>query len=333
MAEWETELPTISPTSPANSTGPTANPSGSALVGSAITLGIGWVVAVGFLVQADLPNEILTRIALPSAFALVALAAPVALLLSRGEIDVSFIGTAVLAGYVFRETASSGVGVGLLAAIATGFAVGAAIGLARWLTRAPSAYVTLAGGLLVGAIGAKLIDDSFLDRVDDRIDGSGLPAFVGLGFTALAVLWAIANPPSADAAGTTEPKADLILGYSLSGAGAAAYGALFTSLTSTVALPGVGPSSSLFLALLVALGVGGVVRGSGFAAPLAAALGAIAVQLLSTALTYDGWTFADSQLLLATILVVCLLVAYLLPRVVSPTVSASSAAPGTALPG
>lgn len=288
------------------------------LVPPAVTLVLGWVVAlVLYLGAGDTPGQLLTDRVVPSALVLAALAAPVALLFAWGEMDLSALGMLPFAGYIYAEVGGDGVVVGLLAATAAGVAIGGVLGLVRWLTRAPSAALSLGVGFVLQAVTLKLVGTPGMRLEDGIVDGSGLPALAAIGFMSLTVGAAVTfrslRPAGGEVGSAAGPLGvEVVVGFALSGAAAGAYGALNAGMLRTVVPNGL----SLLLLVLCAVAVGGVVRGNRLVGPLAAVAAAGAVQLLAVSVTLRAWEASDQQLLLASVLGVGLLISHGLARLI-----------------
>lgn len=298
------------------------------LVPPAVTLVLGWSVALGLYVTAsDVPSGLLTDRVVPSALILAALAGPVALLFAWGEVDLSALGMLPFAGYVYTEVGGDGVVVGLLAAVAAGLAIGAAVGLLRWLTRAPSAVLSLAVGFILQAATVKHLDGGQVRAVEEGVvDGSGLPALAAIGFISLTVAVAVAfgRPAGPDVGTAARPRGgQVVVGFAMSGAAAGAYGALNAGMVRAVAPNGL----LLLLSVLCAVAIGGVARGNRLVGPLAAAAGAGAVQLLAISGVLRGWEPGDQQLLVASVLGACLLVSHGLDRLLGDPLAAQAGLP------
>jgi ribose/xylose/arabinose/galactoside ABC-type transport system permease subunit len=324
--EW---VPASGPHGPAAGpwTGPGSGsgPSREHLVPSAVTLALGCVVALAMHLSAgDVPERYLGDNVLPFGLALAALAAPVALLVSWGEVDLTSFGMFPFAGYVYSELGDSGVLIGLLAAGMAGLAVGATIGVLRWLTRAPSAVLTLGAAFVLQAVTFELVGGPDMRPLDDGVvDGWGLSLVAALMFTALSAGVAIglgraAGDGDGDGRGdgggrpTGGPRPEVIVGFGLSGAAAATYGALAAAMTQVVSIGG---SDNLLLMVFCAVAIAGAVRGNTLVAPIAAAIGALATQLLIASSILKGWEPSSQQLMVASVLVACLLIAHALHRV------------------
>jgi ribose/xylose/arabinose/galactoside ABC-type transport system permease subunit len=285
------------------------------VVGPAVTLGLGWVVTLGLLLTSDRPEGYLDR-ALPFALTLVALAVPVAVLFSWGEIDLSVLGTPLLAGYLYIEVGDGSVVLGLLVAGLVGLLLGILVGLARWLTRAPSAVLSLAIAAVAQGLALRALETPEAVRSSgSRVEGSALPFLAALGVTGLAVLVAvIVRRPASGGGDDRGPGPEVILGFGLSGLAAGVFGALFAGMT-LLATPGVGTNT--VLVLFTAVAMAGVVRGSGIVAPLAAVLGAVGAFLLTDVPRMRQWDPGDGNLLLAAVFTVLLLVGHGLHRVLA----------------
>jgi len=297
------------------------------LVGSAVALGLGWIVALGvYFTASDLPDGYLGDIVVPFAMILAALAAPVALLFAWGEVDLSALGMLPFAGYIYAEVSDTGVLVGLIAAGMAGLVIGAVVGVLRWSTRAPSAVVSLGAGFVLQAVAFRLLVEGSPLRVleEGHVEGSGLAVLAALGFTSVTVAVAIVLRGRAGHEPVGGPRGpEVIVGFGLSGAAAATYGALAAAMTGAVAA---NDGSALLLMLFCAVAIGGVVRGNRLIGPITAALGAVAVQLLVSAGVIRGWEFGDRNLLIAAVLAACLLISHGLNRLLSDRPGAAPAA-------
>jgi ribose/xylose/arabinose/galactoside ABC-type transport system permease subunit len=277
-----------------------------------VTLVLGWVVALGLLLSSDLPDGYLDRV-LPLTLTWVVLVVPVALLFSWGEIDLSVLGTPFLAGYLYIEVGDGSVALGLLVAGLVCLLFGVLVGLARWLTRAPSAVLSLAAGAIAQALALRTLETSgSVGSAGSRVDGSALPFLAALGVTGVAVLLAvIVRRPAPEGGDDRGPGPEVIAGFGLSGLAAGIFGAIFTGLT-MVASPGIG--TNMVLVLFTAVAMAGVVRGSGIVAPLAAVLGTVGAFLLTDGSRMRNWDVGDANLLLAAVFAVLLLVGHGLYR-------------------
>jgi hypothetical protein len=309
----------------------------STLVVSAVTLVLGWGVA-GVLYVAgsgDFGDEWFTERYLPFAALVVLTAAPVGLLVAWGELDLSMFGTMSLGAYLYLELELDGVVVGILPAALAGVAVGLAIGIVRWLTRTPSALLTLGAGLLLQVVVFKLATSGDSIRGDvANVDGWALPLTIAVVVTVLAVLvgvlretlgWAGGNgapgagsavPGWTGAAGGSGPGPGVLAGFAVSGLGAGVAGAVTAGLGGESQLRSVlevGPASG-FTMLLAAVAIGGVVRGAGPVAPVAAAAGAFAAFLIRDTAFRNDWEFQDAELLLTIVLVAGFVIAHGLHR-------------------
>jgi hypothetical protein len=295
------------------------------LVGTAITLGLTWIVTLGlFLTTDDRPDSYLGERYLPQAALLALVVAPIALLVSRGEYDLSFIGTAPIGAYLYGEVSDSGVLVALLMCAALGLAIGALIGVVRFLMRPPSVLLTLAAGFLLQAISYKLqlggeepatIDVYVLS--DHVLGGSGWKVVAAFVSMALAVgLVFLPGWGMADASERPGPGPTVIGGYALSAAAACLYGGLLAGTSSQDPIIIFQTAGDLWFPLLTAIAVAGVVVGSGVVGPVAGVVAALAVVLLTDIPTLRAWEdgFIDEQLLLGGTFLVCLLIAHGLRR-------------------
>jgi hypothetical protein len=111
----------------------------------------------------------------------------------------------------------------------------------------------------------------------------------------------------------------------LSGLAGCLGGALFLArIPGRSGLVMAGGFSSLGLLLVVAaLAFAGVHRGSWLLAPLAAALGAVAVILIDTGANLNRWDIAVGPLLIASVAVVCLVASHGLHRILDSSSSRS----------
>lgn len=201
-----------------------ATPTLLSLVASAITLALGVVVAFTVFLAEDGEFDLFTEdyfIVMVANLALVA--APVALLLSWDEFDVSAFGTAVLGMAIYAEM-DGGLGPVLVAGLA-GAVLGSVVGMARWLTRAPSGVVSLAGGALATGIALLLFEDGTRGLRVDEFDALWvsivLTVVVAGGAVGLALMAPslIRRTPAAPLAPTSggHPHAGVLLGFALSG--------------------------------------------------------------------------------------------------------------------
>jgi ribose/xylose/arabinose/galactoside ABC-type transport system permease subunit len=305
---------------------PAAGPAGDLalphLIGSAVTLVLGGVVAlVMYFSTPDLPGDFLGDSVIPSAMLLVAIAAPVALLVAWGEVDLSAIGVLPFAAWIYSEVADAGVVPGLAAAGAACCVIGLCIGLVRWATRAPSAVVSLGAGFLLQAVAVQQIGVQGPTVLEDGfIDGSGLPVLAGLAFTTLALAAAVALQraglgPDRGAAVEPSPGPRVVAGFGLSAAAAGTYGAMTVGITRAVVPTG---GSDVLLLVFCAVAIGGVVRGNRLVGPVAAALGAVATQLMVSSGVIRNWDLFDTRIVVAVILILCLLLAHGLNRLLTP---------------
>jgi ribose/xylose/arabinose/galactoside ABC-type transport system permease subunit len=288
------------------------------LVGPAVTLVLGWIVALAMYFSAsDVPDSYLGDRVVPFAMLLVALAVPVALLVAWGEVDLSAFGMLPLAAWIYTEVGESGVLVGLVVAAVACGAVGLCIGLVRWATRAPSALVSLAAALVLQAVAFKQLGTQGNALIEEGfIEGSDLPVLAGLAFTAVTLLVALTLKRPAEAAADAPPWGPgVVVGFGLSGAAAGVYGATSTGITGA-ALAADG--SNILLVLFCAVAIGGVVRGNRLVGPIAAAFGALATQVLVDAGVIRGWEPFDTRLLTGIVLAACLLIAHGLHRALAP---------------
>ena len=289
------------------------------VVGSAITLTLGLVVAFTFYFGDDGRFDLFTEDAfLTMVASLALLAAPVALLLSWDEFDVSALGTTVLGMVIYAEM-DGGLG-SVLAAAFAGAAFGAVVGLARWLTRAPSGIVSLAGGAVASAVALKLFDGGMQGmRVDDLdvvwVAGVLMVVVVGAAMGLALVAPLLGGRSVAGTAADTSggrPHVGVVLGFALSGLAGCAYGALQTAVYG-FAQPNFF-SSYLLVTLFAAVAVGGATRHSGFLAPVVTIPGAFLAIVLTTG-GRTGPFDSDRDLALAGLLAATVLIAHGLARV------------------
>jgi ribose/xylose/arabinose/galactoside ABC-type transport system permease subunit len=155
-----------------------------------------------------------------------------------------------------------------------------------------------------------------------RIDGVGLPILVMVATTGLAVGLAIlfstvgAVPSAGSPAGAAGSR--VVPAFALSGMAASCFGALMAGSQGANSF-GYGADVRVLVLVFTAVAVGGVVRGSGPVAPLAAALGALMVVLIQDATLFHNWDLGSDQVALGGLLVVCLLVANVLRRILTPS--------------
>ena len=291
------------------------------VVPPAVTLMLGWVLGLAlYATGGDDPGDFLSDTVVPQALLVAALAAPLALLLAWGEVDLSALGMLPFAGHIYAEAGGGNVAVGVLAATAAGLAIGAAVGLARWLTRVPSAVLSLAVGFVLQAFAQRFLDSGAVRAIHDGfVDDPGLPALVALGYVGVTVAVAVMlGRPSGGAGcvgvGTAagSPGGRVVVGFAVSGAAAGAVGALNTGMVRAVSANGL----ALLLTVLCAVAIGGVVRGNWLVGPLAAAAGAGAAELLAVSAVVRPWRNTSEQLLVASVLGACLLVSHGLNRLV-----------------
>jgi ribose/xylose/arabinose/galactoside ABC-type transport system permease subunit len=293
------------------------------LIGSAVTLVLGAVVAVVLLGLADVPSDYFSSDFLRvSTLALAAAAAPVALLVAWGEIDLSSLGTVAVGGHIYAELSEDGVVPALVVAAVVGVAVGLAVGGARWLSGAHSALVSLAAAAVTAGVVLMLSSSPGPSLAGGRIDGVGLPILVMVATTGLAVGLAIlfstvgAVPSAGSPAGAAGSR--VVPAFALSGMAASCFGALMAGSQGANSF-GYGADVRVLVLVFTAVAVGGVVRGSGPVAPLAAALGALVVVLIQDATLFHNWDLGSDQVALGGLLVVCLLVANVLRRILTPS--------------
>ncbi len=350
---------------PPGPVGPARPPSGAGaigtLLGSAITLGLGAVVTLSLFVSADAPDSYLSDdFFLMMVATLAAAAAPVALLLAWDEFDLSGFGAAALGGYLYAEVGDGAVVLGLFAAAVAGLAIGAVVGVVRWLTGAHSALVTFGAGVVLVGFAQRIGPGaSGMSLGGGRIDNAGLPFFVMLVVVGVAVLLAVlfrgddeasapvagapaapggpAGPAGAGATyaptpgptgarrapGLAGPR--VIPGFALSVMGATLFGALQVGAGGFYA---VGYFPLVPILVFTAVAVGGVVRGSGFLAPLTATVAAVMVVIIQDATRFHAWKPGNQELLFGVLIVACASLSYGLRRIMRPA-ARSGPAPGS----
>jgi ribose/xylose/arabinose/galactoside ABC-type transport system permease subunit len=288
------------------------------VVGSAITLALGVVVAFTFFFGDDGEFDLFTEdffITMVASLAL--LAAPVALLLSWDEFDVSALGTTVLGMAIYAEM-DGGFGPVLAAAFA-GAVIGAVMGLARWLTRAPSGIVSLSGGAVASAIALQVFEGGMQGMRVDELDVMWVAIALMVVVVAVAAGLALLAPSLAGgsvAASTADasrgrPHVGVVLGFALSGLAGCVYGAVQPAFYG-FAQPNFF-SSYLLVALFAAVAVGGATRHSGLLAPVVTIPGAFLVTVLVTG---RGGPFdSERDLALAGLLAATGMIAHGLARV------------------
>lgn len=290
-----------------------------------MTLGVGLFAGLVVFFSADVPDGFLGDRFVPFAALLAALAATVGLLLSWGEQDLSVFGILALAGYIYVDVSEHNVLAAVLLSVLAGLAVGAGIGLVRWLTRAPSAVLSLAGGLMAATLYLQFSDS--VDLVRQRLGtveveapwAHLLAAFV---FVTVAVALGALLGRSAQGTGTQALNGSVgvgprvIVGFALSGAAAGAVGSVFAG--STIFGPTSGHWSftmqSWLLPLFAAVALGGVLRGGWFIAPLGAALGAVPAVLVSDGMVLHSRDPINRELVLLGFILGALVVSYSLHR-------------------
>ncbi len=169
------------------------------------------------------------------------------------------------------------------------------------------------------------------------LDGSGLPillaAFVVGAAAALATTLRSNDGPGAALGAASSPGPRVIVGFALSGLGAAATGSLFAARAGFVQ-----PGQTSFLLVLgfTAVAVAGVVRGSGIVAPLVAIPGAVIATLLADSASIHGWNSGERDVILGAVFVVTVAIAWGLHRVLAPPATSFPTAgplPGAFPPG
>lgn len=295
-------------------------PTPLSLVASAITIVLGAVVAFSFFFGDDGEFDILTEdFFITTVATLVLLAAPVALLLSWDEVDVSALGTATLGMAIYADT-DGGIGPMLTVAV-VGIVIGAVVGLVRWATRAPSALVSLAGGAVASAIAFQIFDGGMQGaRVGDFDPQwfSVLAALVvvaaGVGLALVAALLrrpapvaALGDPPAAG-----RPHVGVVAGFALAGGAACLSGAVQAGLYGFAQVTMF--STSMLVSLFAAVAIAGVTRKSGLLAPVLAIVGAFLVAVLELA-GRPGPFDSDRDLALAGLLAAGVAIAHGLARI------------------
>jgi len=300
--------------------GRAAATSAATLVGTAVTLGLGLVVAIALLVSGDVPGDYFSSTGFQiNVFSLAVLAPPLALLVTWDEYDLSVIGGAALGGIICANVVDdpgSDILPGLLVAAIVGAVAGAAVGLVRWVTGAHSALVSLGAGTLMAGIAFQIGPGNQGLRFG-TLDGAGLPiAFTVVVVAAgvgLALLFAprAGEPTDRDHA---SPHPRVVAGFALSGLAAGVFGALFAARAGFLQ-PG---QTSIALVLgFTAVAVAGAVRGSGVVAPLAAVPAAAVTMMLADAAPINGWNQGERDLILGGVFVVTVALAQGLRRLLS----------------
>jgi hypothetical protein len=279
----------------------------ASLVAGAVTLPVGWILALAIFANLEgRPDDYFSDRFVQSTALLVLLAAPVALLLAWGEVDVSAVGLVPLGGAVYVEAGGESVAGGLLVAAGVGLGAGLAVGVVRWLTRAPSALLSLGAAFLATGVAFRVAGPQ-PRQVEAGITGSGLPVALALGVLLLTVVAGLAvtllGPslaPSAAASGgrtpSDGPDLRVIPGFALSGLAVSLYGA---TLAGVQQFYGRFDGTFVLMTLFAVVAVAGVAaRGSALVAPLTVAAAAPAVALLDDALLLGDWRIEDRILLL-----------------------------------
>ncbi|MGH9211948.1 MAG: hypothetical protein ACRD2C_14890 [Acidimicrobiales bacterium] len=282
------------------------------LLGPVVTLGLVGLYAVVFFITADPTEGFLSDVFFRIAALLVLVAAPAALLVAWGEIDLSVFGTSVFAGWVYAETADTSVAAALLACAAVGVACGVGIGLARWLTRVPAALLTLGVGFLLQAIALDQIGVQGRAVVDGVIDGNALPVVAAIAVTALALGASFLGVGVTDERRRSGvPGPEVIAGFVLSGLAAGLFGGINVGAL-RFAVPVAG--ENVLLPLFTAVAIAGVVRGSGPIAPLAGAAAGVVVAMIQSGTQLRSWEPFGNLVLLGGLLLAAGLVGHLLHR-------------------
>jgi ribose/xylose/arabinose/galactoside ABC-type transport system permease subunit len=285
----------------------------AAIVGSVATLAVGGLVALAMLVLSDRLSFNETTIA--GILLLVPLVVPIALLVGWGELDLSFIGTISLAGYLYAvltDDTSSIVALAI-AALATTL-VGLVVGAARFVLQAPSGLVSAGFGAALAAIVTRLAGFQGQGaEPSSELEVAVLAGLAAVGVTVVAVvLVLLVRSRGADVNRTVRelPGPEVVIGYGLSGLGAGLAGGLVAALT-LFFVPEQGPSFLLFV--LAAVAIAGVTRGSGIVAPLAGAAAAVIVGLIRSSVSPSN---PNVGVALAVLLVVTLVIGYGINRLV-----------------
>lgn len=312
------------------------------LVGTVITLALTWVGTLAlFLTIDDRPDSYVGERLLQQGAVLVLVVAPVALLVSQREYDLTITGTVIMGAYVYLELADSGIAVALLACAGVGLGVGAVIGVIRVLTGAPSALVTLGAGLLLQAIAFKAESGGELGTLGSReleeglLGGAGWIVGTALVVLILAVLASLVT--GGDPAGQRpehSPAPTVIVGFALSCMAGVLSGGLLLGSPALGQRPILTLDSNTVLMVFTAVAVGGVVAGSRTFAPVAAAVAAPAVVLLVDVPQLRDWegSFIDGWLLLSGAFLACLVIAHGARRLLVTPSDATSMGPTGAVP-
>jgi ribose/xylose/arabinose/galactoside ABC-type transport system permease subunit len=240
------------------------------------------------LLSTDSPGDVVTSQVLWVPFsALAGLVAPIAVLVSWGEFDLSSMGVMGLAAYAYAEIANDDrTLLGAVAAIAMCAGLGGLVGTLRLLTHAHSVMISISLGLLALGVVLEVAPLSGM-QVGGRI--SSLVVFViAMAIVAGATGLAALAPSRADTHVTT-PTPRVVAGFALAGLGTGFYAVAVTSRAGFTS-----PSQNLggFIVLLAfaAVAVGGVGLGAGITAPLLAALGALVVTVVDISGLMYGWS-------------------------------------------
>lgn len=278
-----------------------ANPPPAVLVTAVVMLMVNVLAGAVLLVAGgDLPGGLVTRVLAPSAAGVACAAAPLAVLIGRGEVDLSAIGVVGVGTWAYAQVDS--VGLGLLIAALAGLVIGTMVGGLRVAIGAPPAVLSLAVGLLA-AFGANRALGGRGQRTE-LIDGWAVPVLLAMVIVGLAIGAAFLLRPGRPTG--VAPSPDVTAAYALAGVGSAVFGAISAGRGGLAV-----PQDTVFTLLVIfaAIGVGGVVVGFGWAAPLLAAGGALATQLLLTGLTLH-WSPATALVVLGVVTVLATLTVY-----------------------
>jgi hypothetical protein len=303
----------------------------ASLLSAAVTLPIGWILALILNLSIDdRPDRYLADQFAPNVGLILLLTAPVALLMAWGEIDLSALGLIPLGGALYIEAGGETVAGGLFVAGVVGLGFGLALGVARWLSRAPSALLSLGAGYIAVGVAFRLSEKG--TPVEATITGSGLVIALALmvlvATVALALLVASLEPsPDQTTAATTAPGWRVIPGFALSG--------LAGGLTGAATIEGMGSyehflGTNALLSLFLAIAVAGVaVRGNSVVAPLAVAVAVPAVVLIRDTEFYE-WRVGNDYLVLGGLIVGGAIVAHTIHRLLAPSTTPAPAAPAAA---
>lgn len=280
----------------------------STLVGSTITLVLGAVVALVLFVVGDVPSDYFGNASFQSlAATLAAVAAPVALLLSWDEFDLSIVGTVSLGSYLFVELSDDSVVPALVVVGIVGLASGAAIGVVRWLTGAHSALVSLGGGILLSGVAVMNMPPEGI-RSESRIDGQALAivsTIAVVGLTVAVALLMHTSRPAGPSAATPGPR--VVAGFAVSGLAGTLFGAFLVGSQGFFTL---GLDSFVLVLVFTTVAVAGAVRDSGVIAPLAVVPAALIVMIINDSVRlFSDWDKRVDQVVLGCLFVACVAIA------------------------